>query len=98
MLRLAATHRFQSRDFHELSSGELRVLSPLLHAVSETLPAWGRVIRPHAETVAHLSNEQLPGRASKRTPLTQANRRTAVRRAKVIRAAPGEDTRTPRVR
>jgi CRISPR-associated endonuclease Cas1 len=60
VLRLASSHRFQKRDFHELPTGELRILSPLTHALSETLPEWGRVIAPHAEAVVHILSDQVP--------------------------------------
>jgi len=66
-------------DFIETANGNCRLSSSLCSKLSETAPAWGKLVAPWTEYVAHClrashTSRPLVGRGFS-TPLTQAHRR-----------------------
>lgn len=81
-LRLFAERRFRRADFIERPDGTVRLLPPLNHQLTDTLPSWGQAVGPWAERIVHVLQETIIGRTVKRTPLTSSRRREAVRRVR----------------
>ena len=89
VLELIAERMFHKRDFVERSDGHVRVAAPLSHELAATLPTWRKVLAPHAEKVAHLFADQVAGKLTTSTPLTNAKATAAqagVRRRKAQEA------------
>ncbi len=85
VLELLSERMFHKRDFIERSDGHVRVAAPLSHELAATMPTWRRAIAPHAERVAHLLADQVAGKLTTSTPLTNAKATAAqatVRRRK----------------
>lgn len=79
VIDLADGHTFRRADFHETDDGHCRILAPLTHHLTATLPLWARTVAPWAEHVAHTLSDTTPLNINKATPLTSTNRRTASR-------------------
>jgi CRISPR-associated protein Cas1 len=81
-------------DFSEGADGNCRISSNLCSKLSETAPAWGRLVAPWAEYVAHsLYSGRSPQTRSVpvlKTPLTQTHRREA-------KGAPAPELRIPKI-
>jgi CRISPR-associated endonuclease Cas1 len=89
VLDLISERMFHKRDFIERSDGHVRVAAPLAHELATTMPTWRRALAPHAEKVAHIFADQVVGKLSTTTPLTNAKAATAqaaVRRRKAQEA------------
>jgi CRISPR-associated endonuclease Cas1 len=78
LVNLIRERVFRARDFHETRQGSCRLLAPLTHTLTQTLPTWRGQIAPVAEIVARMLASS-PGSRIERShsPLTQANRRAA---------------------
>jgi hypothetical protein len=85
--RLVAQRPFRKQDFVELPDGHVRLMpGPLTHDLVEVVsPMCARAVAPHAEAITHALLELVPGRTVKRTPLTEARRKAAVRRVRAQR-------------
>jgi CRISPR-associated endonuclease Cas1 len=68
LLTLLRERTFAAGDFYETRRGTIRVLPPLTHQLTQTLPVWAERLAPLAE---HLAETLLAGRP---TPLTQSRR------------------------
>lgn len=66
------------RDFRESRDGVCRVLPPLSHHLSATMPAWATQLAPVAEQVAAMFAKESETKIARlSTPLTQRNRKKA---------------------
>jgi CRISPR-associated endonuclease Cas1 len=96
VLELVAERSFHKRDFAERSDGHVRVMPPLAHELAAMMPAWRRAVAPHAEAVVHILAEQVEGKLTVSTPLTNAKAlasQAQVRRRKAAAAKQrAEDT------
>jgi hypothetical protein len=75
LLALLRDRVFRAGDFYETQRGSLRLLAPLSHELTETLPAWRQLVAPVAEQVASVLVKAEPMVERLPTPLTEANRR-----------------------
>jgi CRISPR-associated endonuclease Cas1 len=79
LLNWLTTEPLRRSDFFETANGNCRLSSALCSRLSETAPAWGRLVAPWAEYVAHSLHAGRSGRSSSiiglKTPLTQTYRR-----------------------
>jgi CRISP-associated protein Cas1 len=75
VFRLTSERTFRKADFHEKTDGHVRVLAPLSHELAEAvMPMCARAVAPHAEAVAHALLDTVPGKTTKRRPLTSKGR------------------------
>ena len=89
VLDLVAERMFHKRDWIERADGHVRIAAPLAHELATTMPTWRRALAPHAEKVAHLFADQVAGKLTLSTPLTNAKAtaaQAAVRRRKAQEA------------
>lgn len=89
VLDLVAERMFRKSDFTERSDGHVRVAASLAHELAATMPTWRRAVAPHAEKVTHLFADQVAGKLTTSTPLTNAKAtaaQAAVRRRKAQEA------------
>ena len=77
ILDLLAARHFRRGDFRETRDGRCQLLPPLTHDIADLMPDWARALAPHAEHVTRLLADAADGKVIVRTPLTQANIRTA---------------------
>ncbi len=85
ILDLTDRHTFRYKDFHENENGHVRILAPLTHRLTETLPKWAALIAPHAETITHQLAESSPRTITKKTPLTNNKLKTASKQGAATR-------------
>jgi CRISPR-associated endonuclease Cas1 len=71
------TEPLRRTDFHEVGTGNCRLMSALCSQLSETAPTWGKLIAPWAEFVAHSLLSRIRSKPLSATRLTQRNRREA---------------------
>jgi len=62
-------------DFHEVGTGNCRLMSGLCSKLSETAPTWGKLVAPWAEFVAQTLSSSVRGKPVIATRLTQRNKR-----------------------
>jgi CRISPR-associated endonuclease Cas1 len=77
VLDLIAERTFRRRDFWQGSDGQVRVLVPLSHDLSATMPRWAHAVAPWAERVAHLVASGVETKIGRPTRLTGSSRRAA---------------------
>jgi CRISPR-associated protein Cas1 len=87
VLELCARRTFRRADFVEGRDGCVRVMAPLAHELSETMPTWARALAPFAEMVRNLLGDSITGKFSPSTPLTGAKGRAAQARVRARKAA-----------
>lgn len=87
VLELAADRAFRRSDFYEGPDGAVRVLMPLSHDLTATMPRWASVVAPYAEKVAHLLASGVKTKIRRPTPLTGSARRAAQAKVKARKAA-----------
>jgi CRISPR-associated endonuclease Cas1 len=79
LLNWLMTEPLRRSDFFETANGNCRLSSALCSRLSETAPAWGRLVAPWAEYVAHSLHAGRSGRNSSvsglKAPLTPTHRR-----------------------
>jgi hypothetical protein len=95
LLALLRDRVFRASDFYETQRGNCRLLAPLTHELTETLPAWRKLIAPVAEQGAELLLQGEPTIGKLPTPLTETNRRTD-RARRLNHTNPPTQTRTKR--
>jgi CRISPR-associated endonuclease Cas1 len=89
VLDLVGERMFHKRDFIERSDGHVRIAAPLTHELATTMPTWRKALAPHAEKVAHIFADEVVGKLSTTTPLTNAKAtaaQAAVKRRKAQEA------------
>jgi CRISPR-associated endonuclease Cas1 len=69
------TEPLRRADFHELGTGNCRLMSGLCSQLSETAPTWGKLIAPWAEFVAQTLSSGIRAKPVIATRLTQRNKR-----------------------
>ena len=69
------TEPLRRTDFHEIGTGNCRLMSSLCSQLSETAPTWGALIAPWAEFVAQTISSGIRAKPAIATRLTQRNRR-----------------------
>ena len=71
-------HRtFRKVELTETADGHVRLLTPLMHELAETMPQWAKTLGPIAEHVAHVFGNAMDGTYSAATPLTSRRLRAA---------------------
>jgi CRISPR-associated endonuclease Cas1 len=74
LLDLVQSRVFSKSDFYETERGVFRVGSALARQLAQTMPAWRKLVAPHAEHVVELVASSAPGRIRIPSKLTQSNR------------------------
>jgi CRISPR-associated endonuclease Cas1 len=74
VVALLQQRHWSRRDFAELHDGTCRILAPLTHELTETMPAWATLLAPFVERVAAWLAECSGRVDGLPTPLTQRNR------------------------
>jgi CRISPR-associated endonuclease Cas1 len=69
------TEPLRRADFHEVGTGNCRLMSGLCSQLSETAPIWGKLIAPWAEYVAQTLSSGIRSMPVIATRLTQRNKR-----------------------
>jgi CRISPR-associated protein Cas1 len=87
VLDLVAERTWRRIDFVERSDGSIRLAPGLVQELAGAMPAWAKLVAPHAEAIAHLFGRAVRGAWQPRTPLSGA--KAAAARARV-RARPAE--------
>jgi hypothetical protein len=87
VLDLVAERTWRRTDFVERSDGSVRLAPGLVQELAGTMPAWAKLVAPHAEAIAHLLGRAVRGAWEPRTPLSGAKAAAARQR---VRARPGE--------
>jgi CRISPR-associated endonuclease Cas1 len=70
-----STEPLRRADFHEVGTGNCRLMSGLCSQLSETAPTWGKLVAPWAEFVAQKLSSGIRGKPVITTRLTQRNKR-----------------------
>jgi CRISPR-associated endonuclease Cas1 len=70
VLNLLAEHTFTRSDFHETPDGHTRLLAPLTHQLTATMPIWREHLAGWVETTAHMLGQAMNGKYTPITPLT----------------------------
>ena len=78
--QLVSGHVFRRRDFAEDARGIVRVLPPISHRLTESMPSYGAALAPVAEHVATLLGEASPYDASTPSVLSRSKHKAAARR------------------
>jgi hypothetical protein len=89
VLDLVAERTWRRADFVERSDGSIRLAPALVQELAGTMPAWARVVAPHAEAVAHLLGRAVRGKWEPRTPLSGAKAAAARERVRQRRRESG---------
>jgi hypothetical protein len=87
---LAAGHIFRRADFIEREDGHCRILPPLTHALSTTMPSWAEAVAPWTEKVVHSLADASERPIRRPTTLTSAVRR----RTATVSSAPRRKARS----
>jgi len=80
VLNILGSQPLRWRDFHEDSSGVVRVLAPLSHRLAEAMPGFAASLAPVVERVAHMLGSISPYEVTTPSILTQEKHRAAARR------------------
>jgi CRISPR-associated endonuclease Cas1 len=70
-----STEPLRRADFHEVGTGNCRLMPRLCTQLSETAPTWGKLVAPWAEFVAQTLSSGIRGKRVIATRLTQRNKR-----------------------
>jgi hypothetical protein len=87
VLDLLERRTFRKGEFTETADGHCRLLAPLTHELTASMPTWAKALAPHAEWAAHALGRSIEGTYTATTPLTTLRSREAAAKVRARSAA-----------